>query len=423
MGTHFLTLTVPRRIIGVCASYLDQISYAALSGTNRSSYLGCNGPNMLSEVNLYHRHGSVNEYPDFSAFPFATKLWIPAIGSYDEMRVIASQMSKMPRLHSLDLRRSGRNLIKMICNHDVINGRIKSVVFSHEDLDLTQAGEIRRCQRFIQLMALFKHIQFLKVRFETYAESSVPEDEWKTETLIKSLSNLKGLDFDDGGYGIEWNILQSIGHRLEYLALHDIEQHFLNSAEQKQINFVNLRQLWQRDWCVSDSIRTIVKTAVHLEKVRLSNWSDLLEDVLTQCDELKYLEIDAFEGNGHGGLENVLEKLERCLFSKKTIQKDSLKIRINTSFAAIAKSEEYIIKLNRIMKTLSGNNVDQWMPILHIKRNDEQENNQCMEDVARVLKSGTFNIAVLGGDDSITASIRNPDCTICGYRESWLMDP
>ena len=116
--------TLPRRIIGVCASYLDQMSYAALSVTNRSSYLGCNGPNTLNEVNLQHRHGSVDVYSDFSAFPFATKLLVPAIGSLDEMRNIASQISKLPRLHSLNLSRSGRNLIRLITNDDVINERI-----------------------------------------------------------------------------------------------------------------------------------------------------------------------------------------------------------------------------------------------------------------------------------------------------------
>ena len=42
---------LPKRIIGVCASYLDQMSYAALEATNRSCYLGCNDPNMLNEVN------------------------------------------------------------------------------------------------------------------------------------------------------------------------------------------------------------------------------------------------------------------------------------------------------------------------------------------------------------------------------------
>ena len=272
-------------------------------------------------------------------------------------------------------------------------------------------------------MSLFKHIQFLKVRFESYLESSVTESQLETKALIESLSNLKGLDFDDDGVGIEWNILQSIGHRLEYLALYDLQQHFLNSAEQKQINFVNLRQLWQGGYCVNDCFRIIMKTAVHLEKVRLSIWSSLVEDVLKQCAELKYLEIDTFQWVDRGDFKNVLQILERSLFSKKAIQRDTFKIRINTSFVAIAKSKEYTIKYNRLIKLFSEKIVDQWMFILHIKRSEEQENGQCMEDVTRVLKPGISHIALLESDNFVTALVRNPDCTICGYRESWLIDP
>ena len=416
--------SLPRRIIGVCASYLDQMSYAALSATNRASYLGCNGPNMLNEVN--YRCEFRNLYPVLSAFPFATKLCLdclPCILSIDKMRIIASQISKMFRLYSLDLSKSCRKLIKMIAKNHVTNERITSVVFSLQGNCLDFEGVIRKCQGFIELISRFKHIQFLKVWIQGFID---PEDEdgWKTEALIESLSNLKGLDFDDGGCGIEWSILQLIGHRLEYLALHDREEHFYRSAEQKRIDFVNLRQLRQGDYCMSDCGRIIMKTAIHLEKVRLCNYSDLLKDILTQCAELKYMEIDAFDGVGRGGLDDVLQTLQRSLFSNKTIQRDAFKIRINTSLTAIAECKEYIVKLNRIVKLLAANIVDQWMVIIHIKvstHNGKEKNQQLIHDLPGRLTSDISKTRVFQSKKHITGVIANPQCTFCGWRESWLM--
>lgn len=97
--------TLPRRIIGLCASYLDQLSYVALSTTNRSTYLGCNTPSTLQEVVLLYEPESKISIPDLSAFPFATKfILLASIDiSSDRNSIFGSQIIKMSRLHSLDL--------------------------------------------------------------------------------------------------------------------------------------------------------------------------------------------------------------------------------------------------------------------------------------------------------------------------------
>ena len=329
----------------------------------------------------------------------------------------------MPRLHSLNLSNSSHELTGIISNDDAINGRIKSAVFRHHDFRTDLYLDRERCQRFIEVIAGFKHLQFLKVRIEGNPD---PEHHWNTKALIESLSNLKGLDFDDASKGIEWSILQSVGHRLEYLTLYDPEEHFLHSAEQKQIDFVNLRQLWQDDGCVSDCIRIIMKTAVHLEKVRLPDQSPLLGEVLSKCEELKYLEIDVVETWGYGSFNDVLQTMERSLFTKMNRQRQSLKIKINTSFTAIAndaESKNHIITLNRLIKSFSENNVDQWMLIIHIKRKEKEGNGELLHHLARSLTSDICSTTVLDCENYIAALITNPDCTICGWRESWLMSP
>ena len=318
----------------------------------------------------------------------------------------------MSRLYSLDLSETTWPLIRLITNDNVTNGRITSVLFSIRE----------NRQRLVEFIALFRNIRFLKALIRGDPDSV----EWRTctEALIGSLSNLKGLDFYDGGCGIEWKILQSVGHHLEYLTLHDPEHHFYRSAEQKQIDFVNLRQLRQGDCCVSNCIRIIMKTAVHLEKVRIFDECDLLADILTQCGKLKYLEIDAIETVVPEGLEDVLQTLERSLFSSKTIQRDTFKIRIDTSFAAVIECKEYISKLNRIINLFSENHVDQWMLIIHIENIErkKEKNGDLIYDLEGSLTSDISKTRVLHNENQITVVIANPQCTFCGWRESWLLD-
>eukprot|EP01084_Bolivina_argentea_P267575 454230_1 len=44
---------LPHSIIGYVSSFLDQSEYFQFEKTNRSIFIGCNSPNMLSILNLY----------------------------------------------------------------------------------------------------------------------------------------------------------------------------------------------------------------------------------------------------------------------------------------------------------------------------------------------------------------------------------
>ena len=410
--------TLPRRIIGLCASYLDQSSYVALSATNRSTYLGCSTPITLREIKVNYKWRTECVIPDLSAFPFATKLTPLGVTrtSNDESSIIATQITRMPRLHSLDLSYMRWDSIGIIADDNATNERITSASFYYMHYE----SDPEELQQFLDLMALFKNIQFLKVRMIGPSADGV---DWNIESLITSLSNLKGLDFDDNGTGIERHILQSIGHRLQCLALHDRRRDFSSTEEAKHIDFANLRQLWQRFGCKTGPIQVILETAVHLEKVRLTKVSELMLDIPAKYKELKYLEIQDYDWTAlieNGKMKHILQSLEHNEF---------LKIRMNTSIPSEDKyCEKCIEELYRVSNVLSKKKRDQWMLILDFKEEyrfgrEGLRQNKFLQDLRLALDTDISNTTVFQeqeGDCAIVL-ITSRGNSICEWRESWLM--
>ena len=419
--------TLPRRVIGICASFLDQASYAALSSTNRSTYLGCNTPILLQELTVKYLSDSSHVCLDISTFPFAKKLTLKVppendgiygMGISTEKRnIIASQIAKMPRLQSLDLSNlsdMNAELIGIISSHEATNQRTKALFVA------LRGSQDDPFDRFISSITSFKHIQFLKLwigidRLVLHEESQAR----LTRALVELCSNLQGLEIVNSECGIEWNVLQSIGRRLEYLVLHDHLGRLVDSAEQQQIDFRNLRELQQGRTCPNNSIREITKTANNLEKVKLPfGRQDLVDEILRKCERLRYLEIE--EVNRNYQMDEVLQSLERSLGSTNTMHRDKLKIRINTTETAIAECKECIVKLVRVSNALSVNPVDQWMIILYLE--NSKMDSSFIDDVRGALAADILDIAVLPDRNDQVILITNAGCTICGWRESWLMN-
>ena len=414
--------TLPRRIIGLCASYLDQSSYVALSATNRSTYLGCNTPCTLQEVNLRYRSKSTDSCPDLSTFPFATKMTPWATTDDTSESILASQIIRMPRLHSLDFGGMAWESIRIIAADNATNERITSASFCYTHND----SEPDKIRHFIHLLALFKNIQFLKVRMMGQPDQDM---EWYsvTQPFIQSLSNLKGLDFDDNDTtGIECRLLECIGHQLQYLVLHDRTGVFSAVGRVLQVDFTNLRQLRQRRGCHDYSIRLILNTAVNLEKVSVPIECDSMEDILAKCKKLKYLEIDAFGGARLIiSLDVVLHSLVQSFFQ---MHKEFLKIRFNVAFPTKSDCDKCVAILDRIIRILSKNKGDQWMLIFHLKPYDLDQRyihlgeSEFIRELHQGLPSDISETTVLQEGDNTIVLIANPGYPICGWRESWLMN-
>ena len=413
--------SLPRRLIGHCASFLDQKSYGTVSRCNRAVYLGCNTPSKLAELSVGYILPHNNLPVDLSRFPFATNLKI--IEKYNRNvdgyffdasddsiaveRIIASQIANMTRLQSLDVSQVNwsTRFLGIITNHQETIQRTKylSVECKREEDN----------EQFIANIAAFKHLEFLKVNINY--RSII---EWDMNAMIKMCSNLKGLDFNVNRrgtrHGIEVPILRHIGHRLHYLKLN-------RAKSVKDIKFANLKQFKEGRNCGDNVLGDVLRTAVNLEKVSMKGDAfnaNLIGELLTKYKRLKYLEIDT---NDAQDVLPVLDAVEYALSEKEKIQRNTLKIRMNTSFSSRVEHKEYFVKLGRIIPLLLGSNLDHCMLVLYLRRYELQMDS-LYNDLRRTLKDNNFNIVVQQDGNNCIATINNPGCAICGWRERWLMN-
>ena len=431
---------LPSGLIGACGSYLDQKSYARLCTVNRDIYLALSTPGTLRQVAVPYLSPAAYGMMNCSTISNAHTL---AFGYYrgadkesgislDGMHVIASQIAKMSRLHSLELCEINSEFIGIIASHETTNQSINSLSVMAWELD---EGAL---DRFISSITAFKHIQYLSVH--GLWEYPPLSDDSKTKRLIEMCSDLKGLDLFDGedydGSVIEISLLRAVGHRLHYLCINMFNDDQI--ATLKNIDFAILRQLQLGQCGVGSSIRAILNTATNLEKVGFfrcdNNYKpELIVEILTKCKRLRYLDLQRIRD-----VEGILDALERGLFQTKTLRRDTLKIRISPiasrraeflSLNPIAKPQECVIKLDRIVNSLSVNKVDQWMIVLDIS-GDHQEFVESLlgsltADIAatHVIQNADIdqNLGILDRQWNHIVLITNPGCIISGWRESWLM--
>ena len=395
--------TLPRRLIGRCASYLDYTFHAALSVCNRSIFLGCTTPIMFEELDLTYWSDSAHEQLDLSMFPFAKRLIInenESILSQNKMNTISSQIGKMRRLESLDLKEVNWEFIQIISKNEQTKQRTKSL-----SVRVCNSAEY---EAFMASIPGFQYLQFLKLSLAWTPESATDSD---INSVTEMCSNLKGLDFQGDEGGILPSILQKVGHQLQYLKLHDSDSDGLDLT---QIDFANLLEL-KEGHCKSDAMRSVLKTATNLEKVKLEYGTDLIEEVIAKCKRLRYLEI-----NNRGKVDDVLDALERGLYRTKKQQRNTLKIKMN---ADIEKMDAYIMKLNRIINELTVNPVDHWMIILDVDHFGTKTKSSIIKDLRCNLTAETAVVPNGIGDFAAhLILLTNTGCAICGWRESWLMN-
>ena len=405
--------SLPRRLVGVCGSFLEQGSFRSLSKVNRAVYLGCNTPIVLTELHKHYLTATDHSSFNFSVFPFVKKLILKVDIHYDEsvlsverMNVIAGQIAKMSQLQSLQLFEVDAELIGIIANHKEANRRTKCLYVEQQ-----QTGHAA-LDRFISSITSFEHLQFLKV---SLAENQNSAD-LDMKSIIEMCSNLKGLDFYDSHLGIEMPILQAIGHQLRYLVFYDI---YLDASHAlKDVNFAHLRQLKQGASCLDDSFRFILKTAINLEKVKVPGESELIKEILTQCKRLKYLEVrcdnDIYMGD-------VLDVMQQFFDENRDVFKETLKFRVHSSLhpACTQQQAKNISKCQGTINSMAASKVDQWMIILALYSMRGINVQTFYEELRRKLNwnNDIARTAQVGELFVIT----NPDCTINGIGESWLM--
>ena len=362
----------------------------------------------MTELKKCYKTNDDHQLFNFTAFPFVKKLILKnsldyrygSVLSVERMNAVTEQIAKMSRLQSLELCDLVREFIGIIANHQEVNRRTKYLY-----VDQRKSGVQARA-RFLAAIESFEHLQFLKVLMP---EVQDPIDNLNVHSIIGMRSNLNGLDFYDGGLGIEMAIIQAIGHQLHYLTFHCIDKNA--SYALKDVNFSNLQQLVQGRRCYDDSLRFILKTAVNLEKVDVNCKRELIADILTQCEKLKYLKIHC----DYEKMREVLDVMAHCFEQKKNACKQTLKIRIHSYWRDEGGE---VVSFENIVSSLSASKVNQWMIILYLSVTDAHKIRSRDELLRKLIWDR--DVARSFEVDNVFV-ITDPECIINGISESWLM--
>ena len=408
---------LPHILIGHCGSFLNQKSYRALSRCNRSTYLGASSPNMLKELDVYYpADWEPADHPlDLASFPMANKVTlriakfrnspngegieIPRPRQVESVKIVASEIAKMPRLQSLNLYSLGNDheLIEIIANHQRTNQNVRWVRLQYDS---------------VSSLTTFKNLAFLHLDIcDEDANATVSE----MNAITRTLSGVKALILYDCNSPFGLQLLQSIGHQLQYLELYRIGHGSTDNL--KNTNFDNLKQFVILPECEYDPCANILETATNLEKARICFSDEFGQDkgllctteMIGNCEKLEHIHIL----NGDY-IEQVLDAVNRGLFRSRMCERESLKIRIDNCMDLDLESEgDFVMRFDQTIHQLQMSKVEQWMILLP---------RYTVENVInKLIDSLTASVRIVEDKESELVVISNPNCTINGYAEQWLM--
>ena len=376
---------LPKALIGVTASFLEQKSYARLSGACRSIYLGCNAPNQLHTLDVrrltsdtfvdLRRFASVKSFK-FKPTQFA-RLTAPIEGTV------------MNHLNHVVI--SGKdNIDAVLADTHITMGNVTTL----ECLNLCRL----RSAQFARLRAKFSNVKHLNLRDLNMASSHLPS---VRDSFVSPYSDLRGLELFS--MVAMSSLLSVVGHRLEFLKLLGTS----NNSDVSGVNFSRLSELALSAYHdrSHQTIADILKTAVHLRKVSIRMGSSPQTNVrtegivqfFTRCKQLEYFEID--------GPHSPCEWIVEALFETLSLQRNSLKIRIRSR--ANDDNKHLAMKVLRTVHWLQMRNIQDFMLILEVGK-------KALDAITGLPD----NVVVNRTDEKLVIS--NANCRISGYLERWM---
>lgn len=390
--------TLPRRLIGVTASFLPQREYASFSRCTRSIYLASNSPHLLQKVVvMIKRDGSARIPAEFTRFRMVNLISLVHLSLATDDLIHSringiSQMQRIPPLKIfVDPNRSTVDALRLITTNQDIAEKVKylSMEFTNGAIDIGA---------FTLLMA-FPNVQYLDANAQT-DRSHVKDDRSLLQTAVSTFRNLKALKIGKKDRVIGESLLQSVSSNLQFLSWDTGI-----SEDAAQLHFGELTQLRIR----RDGMKfaeTILTKAPKLEMVILpgppgAGLSSAVSKCLLSCSALKYLEIW-----GPGQISSCFVKT--ICTSLETMEREnwkgsSLKLKFWGSY------EFGIMDQQRLVKALMDSNFEHFMLI-----DEQMEMEPILYDGRRVWTDKDF----LGRDICI---ITNRQCTIDGFGENWIM--
>ena len=385
---------LPRALIGVTASFLEQGEYAFFSRTCRSIYLGCNAPNQLQSFDVSHLTGDA--FLDLRRFEFA--------------KCFKFSPAQLARLTAHIDGAALRHLERVVVDgeqHFVIDSLVAD---EHIDMRNVTTLECRYLsgpqgtRQFARLFSKFPNVQYFHVYDIQMTDVNFAS---MRDSVVQQFLALRGLKLCCTSATNTGSLLNAVGEKLECLDFWPD-----NGVDLSNTNFSRLRELNMTVVCRvgGDQVITdILKTAIHLRKVRLDLWASVKTETLTgfftRCEELEYLEIQVDVEDEHTceTFEWILDCIEKGLFETRSLKRDSIKIRVRAVFP---KQDDYYCKLvamkvRRIVRWLEMRNNQDFMLIL-----------EADDSVLDAITDVSGDVVLNRGKGAL--AISNANCRICG---------
>eukprot|EP01084_Bolivina_argentea_P127162 224950_1 len=401
---------IPKSLIGVTASFLEQSDYINFSKSNRIIFIGCNSPNLLQQLDLrkIRNYNSIN----LSSFPSTKKLSFH-LKKFDQFPH-AYTLPAINELKCIDINenKKGHSNIDIFINQNLIN---TSTITQLKCSWFGKSDKLFNRHKFIELLTKFPSLQHLHLFFVFVGIDC--------NQLKQTLPYLKALTVNGGAETRNKQLILALGSQLQSLAF------FSNRGgrdyELKNICFGKLKELKLSRPSVK-SIDDILKTAVNLRTISVKTTvrgislmtgddaKNVFSKLINSCKLLEYIEfIDEGEL-----IESVLDGIYNGLFETKNMKRKQMKMEIvikecNSVEQDISKLFGLLVlNVVKIINCLKLSNVCDFMIIVVIDRKIEKKT---VMNNLKAIVSSDIELKQQGKAIIIT----NKCCKINGYTEKW----
>ena len=411
---------LPPPLIGHIACNLSQTDYINLSKCNRSTYVGCNTPNMLQKLDLLH--SNVDDYSTIK------------LSNYPQIKRLYIKLPKFPQLLS---NMDGSN---------IIGDKLKQLRLSNEELVDTTGVTSFLSQNIINMNNVitigFQKFGLLEDAFDTnifckllskFDKQTVKNLEFYNITLDRKLDpdiiknnfpQVRALSLL--GTSAHKELLNTLGSQLEILVV----DNFGHFSDLTNINFNNLKKLT----CILptvNGIKGILKTAINLTDFnivpkafmnQLMNDNEIKEllsnDIIFKQNKLKtlYIGIDADK------FKLFIDSIELGLFKIRKQERDEFYIWFNLNYIGcnnniddMINPQQFVIYISRLINSFHVSKIKQFAILWEIGLKEDLEDGkqykkQLIKCVNDFVESSAIIKLIKDKKDSNTTVIGNIEC-------------
>eukprot|EP01084_Bolivina_argentea_P220145 373149_1 len=306
---------LPQSVIGYVGSFLDQIDYFDYEKTNRSIFIGCNSPNMLSMIRLrfLNNYSPINlsKYHNVKTLyihlPLFKQFSIPNNG-----QIIMHQLNEL----LLDAQETDVNIEPFMSSNCFNFQNIKSLRLDRFGGDINDFN-LDTLYRLFTKFPNVENIEFINL---------FVSDEFNALKLKQLCPNLNGLSITGGHKDTVDKLINGFENNLQFLT-YDVGIH----SDLSNVNFNKLQQVMLND-VNAKMVNEVLKTGKNIQKfavtphcnVNKKEFKTIINKIL-KGQSIQYLQIEVNDQN----VNAILDGIENGLYETIKYKRKQLKIRIS----------------------------------------------------------------------------------------------